>query len=420
MLLEFKCKNFRSIKDEVVFSFLASNDNTNANFSIVKKGDFKVLKKAIVYGANGSGKSNFIRALQFLRNLVVNSQNHMPNHLINAQPHKKAINEDTAFSIQFLDRKNNRYAYYVSFNTKQITSEALYHYPNGRITKVFVREGMEVTSGSNRNEFSFVAKQTLKENRLFLSCAAKDSNVEPITDVYTFFDKDLIFYPKFFGFDTSEDWVVYSAQMVEKDPELKDLFVSFNRQLGVSELKDIKSKVVIRKIQDNLIPPFLSDDLKKSMIDSMFTETDVSYQYKDFSIKLQDESLGNQKLFQMFFPIVDALRNGRIFICDEFERSLHPLVAQKLIEIVAKNNTDAQFILTTHDVGLLNPNLFRRDEIWFTDMKNEDRSTDLYSLAELKSIRKGEIYSRNYILGKYSSIPVISPGIEELFRRIER
>lgn len=417
MLLEFKCTNFRSIKDEIVFSLLATNDDTNSDFAIVNKGDYRVLKKAIVYGANGSGKTNFVKALYFLKALVVHSQNHMPNSLILAQPHKSSSNQDTTFVIQFIDRKENRYTYTVSFNAKTITSEALYNYPNGRIAKVFSREGMEISSGSYKSQFSFVASQTLKENRLFLSCAAKDSNVEIITDVYTFFDKDLIFYPNI-NMDAAQNdnWRIYSAQVAEKNPDLRNLFVQFNNMLGVNSLQDIKSTVTVKKMEEKYLPPFVSEEFKKAMLNQPLTETNVSYVYKDFPIRLEEESLGNQKLFEMFFPIVDVLRSGKIFICDEFERSLHPLVVQKLIEIAAHNETCAQFILTTHDVGLLNPNLFRRDEIWFTDMKEANRSTDMYSLAELKSIRKGEIYSRNYILGKYSSIPVISSNIEDLFK----
>lgn len=415
MLLEFKCKNFRSIKDEIVFSLLASSDNTNADFSIVDKGDFKVLKKAIIYGANGSGKTNFVKALYFLKALVVNSQNHMPNSSILAQPHKKAIEEDTSFIIQFIDRKENRYTYTVSFNANRVSSEALYNYPNGRITKIFSRDGTEISSNSYKSQFSFVAGQTLKENRLFLSCAAKDSNVDVITDVYTFFDKDLVFYPNLNPDNPNANWRIYSAQTAERNPLLKDLFVQFNQQLGVSALKDIKSTVVVKKMEAGMIPPFINEEFKKTMLEQTLTETIVNYVYSDFPIRLEDESLGNQKLFEMFFPIIDVLRNGRVFICDEFERSLHPLVVQKLIEIAAHNNSGAQFILTTHDVGLLNPSIFRRDEIWFTDMKEDSRSTDMYSLAELKSIRKGEIYSRNYIMGKYSSIPVISSNIEDLF-----
>jgi len=415
MILEFRCKNFRSIGDEISFSMLASNDDANSSFSFIDYNGVKVLKKAIVYGSNGSGKSNFVKALAFFKALVVNSQDHMPNVKINAQPHKSLLNEDTYFSIHFTDAKKNRYFYSVQYNRDEIVKEELYHYPNGRQSKIFVRESFSIDSPSlYKNQFTFVLNQTLKPNRLFLSCAAKDSNVDVITDVYNFFNTYLVFYPNDNDVIPNDNWRIYSANVAERDPELKKIFVEFLKELGSSYLKDLNSHVKIQKIDESSIPPFLNDTVKKQIAEQNMTTLDVSFVYSDFDIKLEEESLGNQKLFEMFFPLVDVIRNGKIFICDEFERSLHPLVVKKLIEIVSRNITSAQFILTTHDAGLLQPELFRRDEIWFVEMKREVRSTDIYSLAELKSIRKGEIYSRNYIMGKYSAIPIISSKIEKL------
>lgn len=415
MILDFKCKNFRSIGDEVAFSMLASNDDTNSSFSFIDYNGTKILKKAIVYGSNGSGKSNFVKALAFFKALVVNSQNHMPNVKINAQPHKSTLHDDTSFSIHFIDVKGNRYFYTAQYNQDEIVKEELYHYPNGRQSKIFVREGLSIDSPAPyKTQFSFVSNQTLKPNRLFLSCAAKDSNVEAIADVYDFFNNYLVFYPNDNDAIPNDNWRLYSANVAEKDAELKKIFVEFLNELGSSYLKDLNSRVKIQKIDENSLPPFLNDSFRKQIAEQNMTTLDVSFVYSNFAIKLEEESLGNQKLFEMFFPLVDVIRNGKIFICDEFERSLHPLVVKKLIEIVSKNKTGAQFVLTTHDVGLLQPELFRRDEIWFVEMKKASRSTDLYSLAELKSIRKGEIYSRNYILGKYAAIPIISSKIEQL------
>ena len=413
MLLEFRCKNFRSIKEEIVFSMLASSDDTNNDFAVVDILDQRVLKKSILYGANGAGKSNFIKSLLFLKSLVVNSQNHMPNAFFNCQPHKLSNDENTSFLIHFIDRNHTRFVYNLVLNAKRVEEESLYYYPNGRITKIFSRVGLDITTPSYKSQFNFVANQTLKENRLFLSCAAKDSNVAEITAAYTFFNEDLVFYPTDDMFP-NDNWKIYSAKKAEVDKNLKDLFVRFNNDLGSKNLVGLESSVKSRMLDEKMIPPFLDEATKKQMLQQQFNEINVNFIYSKFAIRLEEESLGNKKLFEMFFPLIDVIRQGKVFICDEFERSLHPLVVQKLIEIVSRNQTNAQFILTTHDVSLLNPELFRRDEIWFAEMKDQNRSTDIYSLAELKAIRKGELYSRNYILGKYSSIPIISADLKKL------
>lgn len=415
MILEFKCKNFRSIGDEIFFSMLASNDDTNKTFSFINYNDTNILKKAIIYGSNGAGKSNFVRALMFLKSLVVNSQNHMPNNKIFAQPHKMFQSDPTLFSIHFVDKKGNRYFYNFKFNENEIINEELYHYPNGKQSKIFIRDGDNVDSSQiYKSQFSFVKSQALKPNRLFLSCAAKFSNVDIISDVYTFFDMSLVFYPNADNQIPNDNWKVYSARIAEKNPDDKKLFVEFLKELGSTYLTDINSHVETKKMDEQSLPPFLNENFKKQLLEQNLTTLDVDFIYSNFNIKLEEESLGNQKLFEMFFPLLDVIKNGKIFICDEFERSLHPLLVKKIIEIVSRNHSGSQFIFTTHDIGLLQPELFRRDEIWFVEMKKEYRSTDLYSLAELKSIRKGEIYSRNYIMGKYFAIPIISPNIEKL------
>ena len=411
MILEFKCRNFRSIMNEVVFSMLATSDNSNP-YSLIDSADRKILKKSIVYGANGSGKSNFIKALAFLKALVLNSHNHMPSARILFQPHRLSPNDPTKFVLHFITRAGNRYAYDVEFNGERVVAESLHSYPNGKATTVFSRSGMEITTPSHKKEFAFVSEQFLKENRLFLSCAAKYSNVPETSEVYAFFAEDLIFYPD--NDLLPNNWREYSAGIAQQDPSLREKFVRFIKDLGSPYIKGLNSSLRIEPNSGDSIPPVFSEEIRKQLSRQPVMKVDVSFVYENFQIELENESLGNQKLFEMFFPLIDVLSKGKVFLCDEFERSLHPLVVQKLIDVVSRNSSSAQFILTTHEISLLTPSLFRRDEVWFTEMNGAERSTDLYSLAELKAIRKDEIYSRNYIVGKYSSIPIISSDLENL------
>ena len=147
MLLEFSCSNYKSIKEKVVFSFIAGKDDTFQN-ELREFSNFKVLRSAIIYGANGSGKTNFLNALNFMRMMVVNSINHQPGSLILCIPHKLSSKEDgSSFSIQFV-KNDVRYAYGFSVQNGLISEEYLYSFPQGRQTKIFERDNMNISEGS--------------------------------------------------------------------------------------------------------------------------------------------------------------------------------------------------------------------------------------------------------------------------------
>ena len=123
-----------------------------------------------------------------------------------------------------------------------------------------------------------------------------------------------------------------------------------------------------------------------------------------------EESTGVIKLVGMLCPLIDIMINGKVLICDELESSLHESLVFELVKLFVNEQTEkfAQLIFTTHETGLLNLDLFRRDQIWFAEMKGTDRSTDLFSLAEIRNVRKEDNYGRGYITGKYGAIPMLN------------
>ncbi len=134
-------------------------------------------------------------------------------------------------------------------------------------------------------------------------------------------------------------------------------------------------------------------------------------EYKSFETDLfHEESSGIKKLFAMLSPLVDIMVNGKVLICDELESSLHESLVYGLVKLFMDTKSDkfSQLLFSTHDTGLLNLDLFRRDQIWFTELRNNDRSTDLYSLAEIRNVRKEENFEKGYIDGKYGSIPMLN------------
>lgn len=124
---------------------------------------------------------------------------------------------------------------------------------------------------------------------------------------------------------------------------------------------------------------------------------------------MTEESAGVRRLFQMICPIIDILNRGKILICDEIEAGLHESVIFQIVQLFQHYQKDkfAQLVFSTHDTSLLDTDLFRRDQVWFTQL-NEERATDLYSLVEIKNVRKSENLEKGYVLGKYGAIPMLN------------
>lgn len=233
MLLEFRCKNHKSIKDEVLFSLLASKDTFNSEYLYGYK-DLKILKSSVVYGANGSGKSNFIDAIFFMKSLVTNSINLQPGMGIPYTPHKlNGVGSESFYSVQFI-KNGVRFAYGFSIEQMLVKEEYLYYFPNGRQAKIFDRTGMTYEEGSKFKGRFNSCKDVLKPNRLMISCAANFTNITEIEDAFRFFSEDLVIYTN----ANQENWMQYSLYQFNSNPEIKNLALSFMRDIGV-DIQDI-------------------------------------------------------------------------------------------------------------------------------------------------------------------------------------
>lgn len=397
MILEYHCENYCSIGKEIAFSLLASNDNSlQDNLEPEDISSRKILRSAVIYGANGSGKSNFIRSLRYLKTLVVNSIRFQPGDRLPFFPHKLLEDRNTKFTIHFTKGKN-RFLYYVELNDKRIEKEYLYYYPNNRVAKIFEREKDDVSfSKPFASQLAIVKNSVLKENRLFLSCAASNSNTEEIIDAFTFFNNDIVV------LSDQESYLVYSTRCVQSDSKMKESVLDFMHQIGEKDLVGISAKA------DDKTETFDSSLLfNRDLTDKPSFGSTVKLNYGLFTLDLNESSSGLQKLFEILPPFIDIINNDKILLVDEFETHLHPLMVSQLLKLFKQaSQSKAQMIFTTHDINLLSLDLFRRDQIWFTDMCDKHMS-DLFSLAEVKAVRKDENISKNYLLGKYRGIPMV-------------
>lgn len=405
MLLEFSCSNHRSIRDEILFSAIAGSDKTHAE-NIEKAADVEVLKSSVIYGANGSGKSNFIDAIAFVKNLVSNSINHQPGQGILQVPHKlEGYERKSNYKIQFVV-DGIRYAFGFSLRNMLVVEEYLYYFPNGRQTKIFERDGEEYSAGRNfRNRFNS-CKDVLKPNRLMLSCAANFSSVDEVTAAYRFFNDELVIYNS----GNQENWMNYSLHQINTNEKVKAIVLKFLDALGTG-IKDIYVDIKKEDLDVSHLPPFLSDEFKKILLQEKIDAISAKVLYEGFETDLiSEESTGIKKLFGILCPFIDIIANGKVLVCDELESNLHESLLFGLVKqfVNTRGSKPAQLIFTTHETGLLNLDLFRRDQIWFTENKSADRSTDLFSLTEIRNVRKDENFGKGYIAGKYGAIPMLN------------
>lgn len=405
MLLEFFCSNHRSIRDKVIFSMIAGKDTTHEEKMEEAAGE-KVLKSAVVYGANGAGKSNFIDAISFVKYLVTQSISNQPGQGIRQTPHKlDGFEKESTYRIQFIT-KGIRYVFGFSIKNMLVVEEYLYYFPNGRQTKIFERIGNDFTTGSKfRGKFS-TCKDVLKPNRLMLSCAANFSAVKEAEDAFHFFLDELVIYVP----DNQDNWMNYSLYQMNTNEKMKNAVLKSLSELGTG-IRDVQVTIDQKELESSQLPPFLSDEFKNMLLQQKVDAISAKVVYDGFETDLMtEESTGVRKLFGMLCPLIDIMMNGKVLICDELEASLHESLVYELVKLFVNVKTEkfAQLIFTTHETGLLNLDLFRRDQIWFAEMKSSDRSTDLFSLAEIKNVRKEDNFGKGYIAGKYGAIPMLN------------
>lgn len=412
MLIQFKCANHRSIKEEVKFSLLASTDDSLSENLIVSDTGNKYLRCAEIYGANGSGKSTLLNAIQMMSAIVQKSNNHQPGDKIIRTPHKLSLpNTPTVFSIIFI-KNGVKYSYGFSYTEEGILEEYLYYWPGRKKAMIFERtqkSDFEFGDGFKKNGEN--CRGRIKNNKLLLSCAANETSIKEITEVFLFFKEDLVIYP-----GEPNNWFEYSVSQIQNNQEMKNLFINFMNSIG-SDLVDIKAKIEQRTLTQKELAifgmqtlPFPIQQLSNQKVNIINLKLD----YGKFVIDINEESAGVRKLFKFLCPLIDILHSGKVFICDEIETHLHPSIVAEIVKRFCKNiDSDGQMILTTHDTDLLDLDYVRRDQIWFTELKPEFRSTDLYSLIELKSIRKGENVKKGYISGRYGAVPMLNGNFRE-------
>lgn len=465
MLLQFSIKNFKTFKDKVTLSLIASNydkdTRENENISSNEKFGYRLLKSAVIYGANASGKSKLLEAFSFMRHFVINSsKTTQKGEFINVEPFllsTETENKPSEFEIIFLFN-NELFRYGFEATKEKIVSEWLYHKPKTKEIELFYRDGNEFeTHERNFAKGTTVVKEKLvRDNALLVSVAAQFNEKTAITVIDWFESLRIISglnedehynytlsRTKDLSFRNKITELLKAADLGIKDVSIKKLDIDLDNEINsinVDELFDeiqnndeLKNKIglplSLLKDKKTLKPLFENKQFLKLILGSILENDDyTSHNSQLFTIHKKltpkgnaigdvyfsmeyDESFGTKKFFALTGPILDVIENGYTLVVDELDSKLHPNLVCKIVSLFNSkefNKKNAQLIFNTHDTNLLSSGLFRRDQIWFTN-KDKHGEAKLYSLADFKSdeVKKNEPFEDNYIRGKYGAIPYL-------------
>ncbi len=418
MLVEFRVKNFRSLRDEQVLTLVASKDSSLADTNTVETGlkaAPRLLSSAVVYGANASGKSNLIKALQYMRGVVVDSATVVqPGQTYAVQPFRLdtvSAEEPTEFEVTVI-LSGVRHQYGFAMTQQRIVREHLLVYKAFKPQRWFERH-YDASSGKDVYEFGTGLKgsKTLWENAtrsnaLFLSMAAQ-LNSEALLPLFDWFASSLVVFNEQARLNPQ-----VSIEML-KQPGGRKRICDFLTSADIS-IADIE--VVTRKVPGQTLHFDVAagkSELRSEEIEEHQLRFSHTTDHGAAVFDLMDESNGTRNLLFLAGPVLDILEKGQTLVIDELDTSLHTLLVRELVRLFHRpevNIGGAQLIFTTHDTSLLDaPDLLRRDQIWFVEKDNEQAS-NLIALAEFGP-RKNEALERGYLIGRYGGIPLVRSDI---------
>lgn len=414
MLIEFRVKNFRSFREEQVLSFVAGKDKTlqETNTTTLTTEKLNLLRSSVIYGPNAGGKSNLIKAIQYMRAVVIESASSLqPGQNFNVQPFRLdevSTTEPTEFEITLV-LNNVRYQYGFALTSERIISEHLLVYKTFKPQRWFQRDYDTHTGkdnyvlGSGLKGQKNLWEQATRSNSLFLSMAVL-LNSEQLQPLFNWFTNQLVIFNEFAPLSPQ-----VSIQMLRHDEGKKNLcgFLSA-ADISISDISVITRKVQGQAVHFDLVAG--KTEIRNQEVEENELRFQHSTEQGQAEFGLMDESSGTRNLLFLAGPILKILAQGLTLIVDELDTSLHPMLVSRLIQLFHNsdfNRNGAQLIFTTHDTSLLDvPDLFRRDQIWFVEKDNKQISS-LYSLLEF-SPRKNEALGRGYLIGRYGGLPFLS------------
>ena len=413
MLVEFSVANFRSIKDEARLSLVAGPGKEHANSILTAESraetaarPLRLLPSAAIYGANAAGKTNVIRGLKTMHDIVLGSAARGPAELP-VTPFRfdpACSDQPTAFEVMCI-ADGVRYQYGFRVTRNEVTDEWLYAWPSGRLQVWFERHNGEATGapswkfGGKLTGDRQVWKRATRSQALFLSTAVSlnSTQLQPISE---WFHKRL--HVAGVGGWSSDFSVDYAKK---GGADVLD-FLS-EADLAVTDLR-----IVEKEISSDQLPAEIPAELKTIFAGGKAIDIFLKHQPKEgqqAELEMAEESQGTQKMFALAGPWLDTLAEGNVIVFDELHDNLHPALVRFLVSRFhdpTANPHGAQLVFTTHDTSMLNRDLFRPDQIWLCE-RNERLETSLFPLSDFRLRRSIENLERAYLAGRFGALPYI-------------
>lgn len=425
MLISFTVANYRSIREPVTLDLRPAKrikGLEQENLLALPNGD-KLLNAVAIYGANASGKSNLIKAMEFMRRFMRSSVLGVKGDKIEVTPF--LLSDVTGdgplmdFETYWLDGPPPAPVYPSRFEVKLLIDKTEYEYgfevtpdevlkewlygrackPRAKRSVYFEKSELgTIKVGTlfrdwTKNVLMDAILNTIRPNSLFLTVAAQ------------------------FNADLANEILGHWTDEFERSPKARNIFLDEEEDIK-AKVSDFVSSVDLGISSLRVRPVDGKSDASQKLSKRMQLPLDfpsLASLHKTASGRevlfdfWQTESDGTKQSLTLACRVFRTLAKGGVLIIDEIEQSLHPLLVMELVRLFQseRNTKGAQLVFTTHDTGLLNSGLLRRDQIWFTE-KRPDQSTDLYSLSEIDAPpRKGESLERNYLRGKYGAVPYL-------------
>ena len=409
MLFEFKMKNFKSFKEELVFSLIPSKVSS-LNNHVITNDKYEALKSSVIYGANGAGKTTLMDGFSFMCDLIKNSPSHIDGRDL-IDPFfafdKKMSKKPIEFSISFFKNKS-QYEYSFSYTHKGFLTEQLQQTTTtGKLRKVFDRKKTDVTFGSTFKKGKGFKKalDSLQDNQLLIS--ASDNNIV-FSDVLEFVKQCHFIYDPDQIIEFTNHFIHQNMGDKKFQNTLKQILSRVDIGLETVHVLKVTAEEMEKRLQH--FPNDLKERIIKEHRNKNVYEVFFKHHGSDHLIPYKDESKGTQKLYSLLGPILSGHIEESIIFFDEFNSSLHPALSEFIIDMLHNQKQifdidfNNQYVFNLHDTSLLTPEIFRADQIWFVD-KNNEGSSELFSLDDFKD--RSNLYQRNYLDGKYGAVPVI-------------
>lgn len=413
MLIEFSIANYCSFDEVQTLSFRATGlDSLNEsveNRNVIQLDKYRYLKIIGTYGANASGKTNFIKALSFFKDMVINSVVAEGFSSANINPFRQSESgkeQPSYFQVVLLlENKKFRYGFTLDIDGS-IASEWLFGPAKNNETYYFKRTKQEIISNADWfDEGSSLPEDNLRPDALFLSfCSSYNGPISQVIRRYFFSKVTIDATIRRKGLRRGGAFIGGAYGLTNRLVEAgnEKLILTWLKEVGL-----IYNSIRIPSEENQITTPVF---LTKNIYDqtgSIIGETEMELNV--------DESEGTKKFYTYIGKLFRKFQEGGIYICDEIDSNFHPSFLQKIIKLFQNENinkANAQLLFTSHDTNLMDPEIMRRDQFYFAEKTLCD-ATKLYSLADLKGIRNNADFARQYLAGMYGALPVLGDYLEE-------